>query len=34
MAKKLTPLERQIYENIQEETFEKSLNTAKEALRK
>ena len=34
MAKKLTPLERQIYENINEETLKKSLNTAKEALRK
>ena len=34
MAKKLTPLERQIYENINEETLEKSLKTAKEGLRK
>ena len=32
MAKKLSPLERQIYENIKDEMLEKAFNTTKEGL--
>lgn len=34
MAKKLSPLERQIYESIQEKIYEKSIKTATEKLRR